>query len=247
MVSSDDGGAGRLVRADQVAQRVRVEQRDVAVADQDRAGGAGRHAPQAAPHGVAGAEPSLLDGGVDRAAEIVGDRGRLGGDLLPLVADDDDEVPGGQRPDRVHGVAQQAAPGDRVQHLRHGRPHPGARTGRQHDRRRGLVTVGHLDSCLSARFSGDVVSSVFTDRPSAGNPVDGDASPVPAPRRILRVPVAAVALHSTARTSALLAAAPAPITAVALPTSGVSRSARPRRPSVAALSACSRVRSPPSG
>lgn len=114
---------------DQGAQRVAGEQcADVSAGHHDFPGQLTQRG-QPGADGVAGASGLFLDGGGHLRRDVV--QMRL--DLLTLVADHHHKVLGFQRTGRLDGVAEHRTAGELVQHLRGGRLHPGARTGRHDD------------------------------------------------------------------------------------------------------------------
>ncbi len=128
-----DRGARAGVLAGQRGQRGRFEQRHVAVADQHRARQVRGQLGQRALHGVPGAQALLLHRGPHRPAQLRTQLGQRRAHLVTAVPDHRDQVLGLELGDRVHGVREQAAAADRVQHLRSCGAHPGALTGGQHD------------------------------------------------------------------------------------------------------------------
>ena len=109
-----DGVAARLVRARQVDEGLRREQRHVAVGDEDGAAQVGRQDVEGALGGAAGALDLVLIGDRRARLELLDVRG----DDVALVTHDDREMLRLRAACRVDGVAEQAAATDRVQHLR---------------------------------------------------------------------------------------------------------------------------------
>ncbi len=140
-----DGAAGRRVRLEQDAQRLRGEQGHVAVRHEHGAlqvGGEGR---QAALDRPAGALDLVLVGD-DRVGVDVGD---VLGDAVALVPDDDREVCRVHASRRGDRVAEQGPPADGVQHLRLGRAHAHP-LARGEDDDGGRAGIGHARESIGA-------------------------------------------------------------------------------------------------
>jgi hypothetical protein len=113
---------------------VAAEQRDVAVRDDDRAlgrrdTGARGERVEAAEDRAAGARHLVLVGDDRVRVALL----QVGDHLVPRVADDDDDLAGLDLPRRGQRVAQQAAPGDGMEHLRRPGLHAGALAGGEDD------------------------------------------------------------------------------------------------------------------
>ena len=130
--------AARLgpVGGDEVGERVGVQKRDVTRCDHDDAVESGRERVQTAGGRVAGAQLFLLHRDRDGAAELAGQFRDGGGDRVAVVAQHHDQVLRRDLGHRVQCVRQHAAAGQRVQHFRDVRPHPGTGPGGEHDHRR---------------------------------------------------------------------------------------------------------------
>jgi hypothetical protein len=122
------------VLGEQCGQRDGVEQRHVAVGDEHGPGEIAWQLVEAAADRVAGAVLLLLHGDGDGRLERLADLGQVLGDLVAAVADDD-RHPRRAEPGRgPHGVLDERAAGQPVQHLRRRGPHPGALAGGEDDR-----------------------------------------------------------------------------------------------------------------
>jgi hypothetical protein len=122
------GGAGGAVIAHQGGERVGIQQRHVAGEDEDVAGELG-HGGEGDLDGAAGAGDLVL---VDDDHLVRDARDRLG-DLVALVAHDDEDVPRREVARGVEHVPDERAAADAVQHLRQGRAHAGPLTRREDD------------------------------------------------------------------------------------------------------------------
>ena len=87
---------------------------------------------------MARAELLLLDRDLDRPAQLVGQLGDRGRDLVAVMTQQDHKMSGRRLGHRMQRMRQHAAAGQRVQHLGGVRPHAGPRAGRQ-DQDRGLA------------------------------------------------------------------------------------------------------------
>ena len=137
-----DRVARRLVRVDQLAQRLAAQQRHVAVAD-DHGAGDGADRLQHHPHRVAGAELLVLHHDVSLGRGGQGSRG----DLLPRVPDDHDQPLRGQLLRRGQRVPEQRPAAQRVQDLGGAGLHPGALAGGE-DHHCGRGSFAHAQTRL---------------------------------------------------------------------------------------------------
>jgi hypothetical protein len=144
-----------VVRGDQLQQRLRLQQRHVTRRHHDRAVEVRRYGAQAGPDRVTGAQLLLLDGGLHSWVDVL--EVRL--DQLAAVADHDHQVLRVECTGGDHGVPDETAPADLVQHLRGRRFHPGSQTGGHDHDRRGTMGSHAVFSSSSLRVSATSIST----------------------------------------------------------------------------------------